>query len=54
MLLNISLSYHIRKTEGAIQQEALSSSSQQDLMSDHGAAQHLAVKRSFTLSVMSH
>lgn len=35
------MSYHFCETENAIQQEALSGSSQQDLMSDHGAAQHL-------------
>lgn len=38
------VSYHICEAEGTIKQEALSSTSQQDLMSDHGAAQHLPVK----------
>lgn len=36
--------YHICELEGAVQQEALGSASQQDLMSDHGAAQNLPVK----------
>lgn len=37
-------SYHVCEAEGAVQQEALRSASQQDLMSDHGAAQHFPVK----------
>lgn len=37
-------SYHVCKTEGAVEQETLSSSSQQDLMGDHGAAQHLPAR----------
>lgn len=43
-LCTLLVSYHFCETEGAIEQEALSSTSQQDLMSDHGAAQHLSVK----------
>lgn len=38
------VSYHICEAEDTIEQEALSSASQQDLMSGHGAAQHLPVK----------
>lgn len=38
------VSYHVCETEGAVQQEALGSTSQQDLMSDHGAAHYLPEK----------
>lgn len=41
-----ALTYHFCETEGAIQQEALSSTSQQNLMSDHSAVQNLPVKQS--------
>lgn len=37
------MSYHIYEREGALQQETLGSTSQEDLMSDHGGAQHLPV-----------
>ena len=52
-------SYHICEAERAIEQEALRRTSQQDLMCDHGGAQHLPAtqhtfKRAATLSTASY
>lgn len=40
--------YHISLAEGAVEQEALGSTAQQHLVSDHGTAQHLPTQQTNT------